>query len=294
MLAVLTVGVLSVSLAAIFVRLSMEAAATQSIGFSIFLAASRLIVSALILLPTWRNIKSAQVSTSAYYYASAAGICLAFHFATWISSLAFTSIAASTTIVTTNPIWVGLLSRWWFREKLSKQAIIGIAIALSGGILIGLSDLNLTNSNSNPLLGDLLALVGAWMASLYLILGSQAQRQGLSISHYIAIAYSSAAIVLLPLPFLFQVSYWGYPSQVYLYIFLMAIFSQLIGHTSFNWAIRWISPTFVTLSLLFEPIVSSWLGFMIFSEKPTALIFLGGAILLIGVAITVLDRVKTN
>ena len=287
---VLFIGVLAVSLAAIFVRLSMEASAQNSLNFSLFLAASRLIVSAIILLPAWRKIKQLPVSPSAYYYAIAAGVCLAFHFATWISSLAFTSIAASTTLVTTNPIWVGLLSRFWLKEKLSKQSIIGIVIALAGGILIALSDTHTNNSYKNPILGDILALLGAWMASLYIILGSQAQQKGLSLSQYIAIAYSSAAIVLLPLPLLFQGNYFGYPSRVYLYVLLMAIVSQLIGHTSFNWAIRWISPTFISLTLLLEPIASSWLGFILFAEIPSLLVFIGGLIVLLGVGISVLGK----
>ncbi|MGF1540136.1 MAG: DMT family transporter [Pleurocapsa sp.] len=287
---VLSIGVLAVSMAAIFARLSMEAGGKQSIDFSLFLAASRLVIAALILLPTWRKIPQLQVSPSAYYYAIAAGICLALHFATWISSLAFTSIAASTTLVTTNPIWVGLLSRWWLKEKLSQQSILGIAIALTGGILIALGDADSSSSYSNPILGDILALVGAWMASLYIILGSQAQQQGLNLSNYIAIAYSSAAIILLPLPLLFQGSYLGYPLIVYLYVLLMAIVSQLFGHTSFNWALRWISPNLISLTLLLEPITSSWLGFIIFNEIPSRLVFIGGLILLTGVGISLLGK----
>ena len=289
---VLSIGVLAVSMAAIFVRLSMEASGNNSIDFSLFLAASRLIISAIILLPTWKNIKQLPVNPTAYYYAIAAGVCLAFHFATWISSLAFTSIAASTTLVTTNPIWVGLLSRWWLREKLSKQTTIGIVIALAGGILIALGDTNTNNSYSNPILGDILALVGAWMASLYIILGSQAQQTGLNLSNYIAIAYSSAAIVLLPLPLLFQGSYLGYPDQVYFYVLLMAVVSQLIGHTSFNWAVRWIAPTFISLTLLLEPIASSCFGFILFEEIPPLLVFIGGLILLSGVGISLLGKKK--
>lgn len=287
---VLSIGILAVSMAAIFARLSMEAWGKQGIDFTLFLAASRLLISALILLPTWRKLSQLQVTSTAYYYAIAAGICLALHFATWISSLAFTSIAASTTLVTTNPIWVGLLSSWWLKEKLSRQSILGIIIALTGGILIALSDADSSGSYSNPMLGNMLALIGAWMASLYIILGSQARKQGLNLSSYIAIAYSSAAIVLLPLPLLFQGSYLGYPPIVYLYVLLMAIVSQLIGHTSFNWAVRWISPNLISLTLLLEPIASSWLGFIIFNEIPSLLVLIGGLILLTGVGISLLGK----
>lgn len=287
---ILSVGIVAVSMSAIFVRLAMAAGGKSTIDFSLFLAASRLIIAALLLLPAWRNIPQLQVNPVAYYYAIAAGVCLAFHFATWISSLAFTSIAASTTLVTTNPIWVGLLSRWWLKENLSQQSIWGIVIALTGGMLIAFGDANFSNSYSNPILGDILALVGAWMASLYIILGSQAQQQGLSLSNYVAISYSGAALILFPLPLLFQGSYTGYPNQVYVYVFLMAVVSQLIGHTSFNWAIRWIAPISISLILLLEPIVSSALGLVLFSEIPPLLVFIGGFILLVGVAISLLGK----
>ncbi|MEY2831926.1 MAG: hypothetical protein RLZZ574_1184, partial [Cyanobacteriota bacterium] len=200
-LLVVLIGIIGVSLAAIWVRLAVNSVVDtvmvdNQVGFSLFLAASRMILAAIILLPTWKNLKL-RVKPAAYYYAIAAGLCLAIHFATWITSLAYTSIAASTVLVTTNPIWVGLFSWWWYREKLGFWGVIGIAIALCGGVIIAIADSGNAgsyNSYSNPILGDLLALIGAVMSSLYIIFGSQAQRQGLSTSSYIAIAYSTAAL----------------------------------------------------------------------------------------------------
>lgn len=290
---ILAIGVLAVSTAAIFIRLSMQAAGIRGVGFSLFLAASRLSLAAIILLPAWKNLKFDRLSPAAYYYATAAGTCLALHFASWISSLSFTSIAASTTLVTTNPIWVGLISWLWLKEKSSKLTLIGISVATIGGILIALADSELgRENNNNPALGNFLALIGAWMASLYLLLGRQAQREGLNINAYIAIAYSTAAIILLPLPLLFGSSYLGYPNLVYLYIFLMAILAQLVGHTSFNWSVRWISPTLVSLVLLFEPLIASFLGWLVFGEIPHALVCAGAVILITGVAVTVFDAKK--
>ncbi len=280
-------------MSAIFVRLLMTTAGRQDVGFSLFIAASRLIIAAVILLPTWSKIKPETITPSASLLAIAAGICLGLHFATWITSLAFTSIAASTTLVTTNPIWVALLTRWWFQERLSRRATVGIGVALAGGMVIAFSNNNI-DSSSNPLLGNILALLGAWMASLYLVLGGQAQRQGLRVNAYIAIAYTSAAVFLLPLPLLFSTGYLDYSRKVYLYLLLMAIISQLIGHTSFNWALRWISPTFIALSLLCEPVVSSYLGLIVFAEIPSLLTIVGGAILLSGVGITAINRSAKN
>lgn len=293
---ILVVGVFAISMAAIFIRLAIASSGIQNIGFSLFIAASRLTIASLILLPAWRNLQPTQLTPGAIQYGLAAGVCLAIHFATWITSLSFTSIAASTTLVTTNPVWVAILSWLWYKEKPTKPTIIGIAIAFTGGILIASGDTNITISN-NPLFGNFLALIGAWMVSFYLLFGREAQRRGLSLGSYVAVAYSTGALILLPLPLIFGSTYFGYPVVVYLYIFLMAITSQLIGHTTINWALGWISPTFVTLAILFEPIGSSILGYLIFQEMPGLLILIGAIIMLIGVALAVLgakEKAVTN
>ena len=285
-LLVVVIGIIGVSLAAIWVRLAVDTVMVDSqVGFSLFLAASRMILATIILLPTWKNLKLDRSQAQANYYAIAAGLCLAIHFATWITSLAYTSIAASTVLVTTNPIWVGLLSWWWYREKLSLQGIIGIGIALFGGVIMAIADSNINGSYSNPILGDVLALIGAVMSSLYMIFGSQAQRRGLDTGSYVAIAYFTAALCLFPLPFLFKVSYLGYQGKVYLYVCLMAIMSQIIGHTSLNWSMRWISPTVISLSLLFEPVIASLVGAIVFTEVPSINLLLGGLIILGGIGV---------
>lgn len=286
--AILTMGVFAVSTAAIFIRLSIAAAQVRGVGFSLVLAALRLTLASLILLPAWRSIQLMPPRREAWGYAVAAGGFLAVHFATWITSLSYTSIAASTTLVTTNPVWVALLSWLWFKETPTRKTIFGIAIALFGSIIIALGGTDTAASGANPLLGDGLALVGAWAASLYFLLGREAQRHGMGIGGYVAVAYSFSALVLLPLPFIFGTSYAGYPSAVYVYVFLMALLSQAIGHTSCNWAVRWISPTIVTLAILLEPVSASLLGYLIFGELPTVLVLLGAVIILAGVAIAVL------
>lgn len=290
-LLVVVIGIIGVSLAAIWVRLAIETVLPDNkVGFSLFLAASRMILAAIILLPTWKNLKLDRAKPAAYYYAIAAGLCLAIHFATWITSLAYTSIAASTVLVTTNPIWVGLFSWWWYGEKLSLQGIIGIALALCGGLIMAIADSGNGGSYSNPILGDLLALIGAVMSSLYIIFGSQAQRRGLDTGNYVAIAYSTAAFCLLPLPFLFGASYFGYEGKVYLYICLMAVMSQVIGHTSLNWSVRWISPTVISLSLLFEPVVASLTAAIVFQEIPSTDLLLGGLVILWGIGVFINEQ----
>jgi drug/metabolite transporter (DMT)-like permease len=121
--------------------------------------------------------------------------------------------------------------------------------------------------------------------SFYFLLGRAAQQKGLGIGRHAVLAYSIAALVLMPLPTLFQTSYLGYPPTVYLCILLMALFPQLIGHTSFNWAVRWTSPTLVTLVILAEPVGSSLLAFLLFQENPGVSVFLGAAVILLGVGV---------
>ncbi len=287
---VLVAGVFAVSTAAIFIRLAIASAGVRGVGFSLFLSASRLAIASLLLLPAWRNLKPSQLSPGALRYAAAAGICLAVHFATWITSLSFTSIAASTTLVTTNPVWVALLCWLWFKEKLTRLTVIGIGVAFVGGVLIALEDTGAVSAGNNPALGNFLALVGAWMASLYFLLGREAQRRGLGIGSYVVVAYSTGALVLLPLPLIVGSNYVGYPVAVYLYILLMAVLSQVVGHTTLNWAVRWISPTLVTLAILFEPVGSSFLGYLIFNEVPGLLVLVGAGVLLSGVAIAIAGR----
>jgi drug/metabolite transporter (DMT)-like permease len=285
---ILTAGVLAVSTSAILIRLCFTAAQENGVGFSLFIAASRLTLASLFLLPAWVRLRPTTVPTVAYYYAGAAGACLALHFATWITSLSLTSIAAATTLVTTNPIWVALICWLWFQEKPTKLTVIGMIIALLGGVMIALGDGKIQGENTNFLGGDFLALAGAWTVSFYLLLGREAQRHGLGVGSYSAIAYTTAAVLLLPLPLLFGSGYLDYPNLVYGWVLLMAILPQLVGHTSFNWSIRWLSPTVVTLAVLGEPIASSLLGWLIFAEIPSLSVLGGGIILLLGVATAVI------
>ncbi|GAB4292157.1 MAG: DMT family transporter [Oscillatoriaceae cyanobacterium] len=288
MFVVLAMAIAAVSTASIFIRWALEAAGERGVGFSLMLAASRLSLAALMLLPAWRRMQiRQQFNRAAWGYALGAGAFLALHFATWITSLAYTSIAASTTLVTTNPIWVSLISWVWFGEKISRKTTVGIAVAIVGSLLIGLAD-NSSGPASNPLLGNFLALAGSWTVSFYLLLGRESQRRGMNLGSYTAVAYTTAALILLPLPLSFGSSYTGYPASVYWSILLMALLPQLVGHTGINWAVSRISPTTVTLSILFEPLAASLMGYLVFGEVPPLQVIGGGLVLLAGVAVAAL------
>lgn len=282
----LTVGILASSTASVLVRLALEAAGTREVGFSLLMSALRLFFASLVLLPGFR-LPRARAGLS---FAALAGVFLALHFAFWITSLSFTSIAASTALVTTNPIWVTLFSWLFLKEPPTPLTLLGVGVALAGGLLIGLGDGG--GGGSSPALGNALALLGAMSVSAYFLLGREAQRRGLSILEYVRLAYPVAALVLLPLPPLFGTPYLGHPPMAYLWILLMALIPQLVGHTSFNWATRYVPPVLVTLVILLEPVGASLLGFLLFGEFPGARVLLGAGVLLLGVALAVLGGRK--
>lgn len=289
---ILAVGTLAASTSAIIIRFAFAAADVQGAGFSLVLAASRLTVASLMLLPAWRSFRGTSPTPQAIGFSVAAGLFLAVHFATWISSLSYTSVAASTSLVTTNPIWVALISWIWFKEKPAIATLVGIGFAITGSLVITIADAGTGGTGINPPLGNALALIGSIAVSIHFLLGRQAQRLGLSVTNHIVVTYATAALGLLPLPFLFGASYTSYSSTVYLCIALMAIFPQLVGHTSFNWAVRWISPTLVALTILAEPVGSGLLAFILFQENPGGLVILGGVIILMGVAIAALGATQ--
>ena len=279
---VLSIGVFAISTAAIIIRLATASAELRGTGFSLFLAASRLTIAALIMLPAWQGLHR-DLTVKSIAYSVLAGVFLGLHYATWITSLSYTSIAASTTLVTTSPAWVALISWFWFKEKPSLFTIIGISITIIGGILIGLDGIVMNAKGSHVLWGNFLALVGSWTISIYFLLGREAQRQGLGTPLYAAIAYSAAAFILLPLPQFFATPYLGYSPAVYAYTILLALLPQLIGQTSLNWAVTQISPTIVTLVIMLEPVVASFFGYLLFGELPSSYAIVGSLILLIGV-----------
>lgn len=284
-MAVLVIGVLAVSTAAVLIRLAMDSAQAEGVSFSLVLAALRLGLAAVALVPLWGRMAKSPVSRRSLGLALAAAACLAFHFATWTTSLSYTSIAASTTLVTTNPLWIALFSRLWLGEKLTRSTLLGGSIALLGSLGIGWGSTH--SLASHPVLGNTLALIGAWCVSGYFLLGREAQRAGMGIKVYVTIAYTGAALLLIPLPLLWGATYTGFPPLVYLYIGLLALIPQLIGHTSLNWATRWLSPTLVSLAVLFEPVAASWLAYLWFGENPGGSVIGGGALVLTGVAIAV-------
>lgn len=281
---VLLAGVLIASTAAIMI--------TAAIGMGIpplTVAAGRIALASLILTPiAWgrsaRELR--EVSRRDLALAIAAGVCLAAHFATWISSLAYTSVASSTALVTTNPVFVALATWLIFRERLGAGTWAGVLLTVGGSLLIGLSDSG-GGHGSAPLLGDALALLGAMTVSGYFLLG-RLLRARLALLPYIWLVYTTAAVGLLIVMALAGQSLLGLPPAGYLLILGLAVGPQLLGHTAFNWAIKYLSPTLVTVAILGEPIGSATLALVIFRQPLLPLQLVGGAVLLLGIAVATL------
>jgi len=272
---ILAAGVVAVSLAAIFIRLADAP--------GVVVAAYRMLLASLILLP-WSipALSRTPLTRHNALYAILAGVLLGAHFATWITSLSYTTVAASVALVSTHPLWVALFS-WLFLKAAPALAVIfGVLLTVWGAAMIGFGDLG---GGGAPLIGNALALLGAIAAAGYLLLGRAAQRRGLSLTAYVGVAYGVAALVLLPLPLLFGLPY-RYPLESLIWIALLALIPQLVGHTSFNYALRSMNPTTVATVILLEPIGAGLLAIAVFGETPSALTAIGALILVAGVILT--------
>lgn len=289
---VLTAGVTAASTAAIFIRLGYDAGESLGdVGLGLAMAALRLFFAGLLLAPVWyRTRHEARPEQGANWFAIGAGVFLAIHFASWIPAFAFTSIAAATTIATSSPVWVAILLWLWRGEVPGRLTMAGIGVAIGGSVILAIGDAGGTGAGSNPLLGDALALAAALGFSFYFLLGQEAQRRGLSVSRYVAIAYATGALSLLPIPFITGPGYGELPGMVIFFGLMLALVPQLVGHTSFNWAVRWITPTIVTLVILLEPVGATILGMAIFQEIPGWIVLGGAVVLLGGVALAVVGR----
>ncbi len=271
-------GVFAASTAAIVIRFAQREAPSLSI------AAWRLTLAALLLMPfvlTRHRDELARLTRPELLRAGGAGFFLALHFAAWISSLEFTSVAASAVLVATTPLFVGLSSPLFLQERVAPLMLVGILVAIVGSAVIGLDAIG---GGSAPLWGDLLSLVGAACAAGYMMIGRTLRRK-LPLLTYVSVVYGVAAVVLLTIALLGHQPLGGFSLGTYGWFLYLALGPQLVGHTSYNWALRYLSATYVTVALLSEPISSSLLAWLLLQAPPTLLEVLGGTLILLGIAI---------
>ena len=271
----LGIGVLAVSTASTLIRLAQVTLSPLAV------AAWRLTLASLILSPfalmrcrdEWRTL-----SRREWGLLIVSGLLLAVHFAGWITSLALTSVAAAIFLVSTSPLFVALLSYLLWREKIARSTLIGMLIALAGVTVIGLDDLAL---GTHRLRGDVLALLGALTVAGYLLIG-QRLRVRLSLLGYVFPVYAIAAVALMAFALLLSTPLTGYAPSSWLWLLLLALIPQLIGHSSLNWALRDLPATYVSLVTLAEPLCSTLLAWWVLGETPASMALLGGVLVLSG------------
>jgi len=285
------IAILAVSTASIFIRFAQNDGAP-----SLVIAALRLTFATLILAPialTKHREELKRFTLNEILLGAFSGIFLALHFATWISSLEYTSVASSVVFVSTGPLWVALLSPMLLKEHLARTAIVGLALSLAGGTIIGLSDACVWNHGlscaplqdvlqGRAMFGNFLALAGAWTVTGYLIIGRKL-RVNISLVPYIFMVYGFAAIALIIIMFASGNSPLGYAPKTYGWIFWLAALPQLIGHSTYNWALKYMPAALVAVTTLGEPIGSAILAFFILSETPTLATMVGGVFILAGI-----------
>jgi drug/metabolite transporter (DMT)-like permease len=277
----LPIGIVAISTASIFIKLC-EAPV-------LIIATYRMMLASLMLMPfacykkTWRGWKRSEMG-----WVFLSGLFLSLHFAFWIASLKYTSVASSVVLVTTHPIFVGIGSWLFLKERIGMNLVLGIALSVLGSELISYGDMSLSKE---ALMGDGFALLGAIAASGYLLVGRKMRKEQDLLS-YIFPVYSTAGLILILLSLIFEKSFFGYSPSTYFFLFLLALIPQLIGHTTLNWALKYLPASMVAISILGEPIGSTIWAYFILGEGLSMWKVLGGVLIFAGILITLKKTFK--
>jgi len=281
----LSISIISVSSAAIFIRLI--SADALSIAFYRLLF-TFLLITPFVFFSKKTRSELLKISTKNFLIMVLIGLILAFHFAFWISSLDHTSVASSVILVTAHPILVGPVSHFLLKEKLSFLNSFGIIISVTGVIILvfGNSD-PFSGIQGSTFYGNILAILGGVMAGLY-ILGGRKLRKNISVSSYAFVVYAFGAMFLFVICLFFESELVNINLHDFQLIFLMALISGILGHTLYNWSLEHIRASVASVFLLGEPVGSTFFAAIIpsISEIPTIYTVIGGGIILSGIYLT--------
>lgn len=271
---VLAIGALAVSSSAILVKLASAPAPV--------IAFYRLFFSVLLMLPIflWKYRSELRlISKKDWYLSVIAGVFLAFHFILWFESLNYTSVTSSTVLVALQPVFAFIGTYFIFKEKIGLGAILSTILALAGSLIISWGDFQISGM---ALFGDLLAIVSCIMVTIYLLFG-QMVRKRLSLITYTFVVYSISAITLFLYVVILRYPLVSYSNSDWMYFLLLAIVPTLLGHTLFNWSLKWVSTSTISVSILFEPVGAAILAYFILSEKVILTQIMGGVIIVTGI-----------
>lgn len=265
----LAVGVLGASVSAIFV---VYAEGAHPMAISFWRCAAGAAVLAPFAAKRLRRLEWPQVKLPAL-----AGLFLAAHFATWITSLELTTVAASVLLVTSSPAFVALMAWWLFGERLRSVAWLGIVLTAAGTALVAGGDLSGAEFE-----GNLLALAGAVTVGVYMLVG-QVSRRELGILEYSVVTYGVAGALLLLSSVAVGAELWGYDAQTWWALVGLLIGPQLLGHTVLNYVLKDLGATTVAVAVMAEPLIAAILALMLFGQVPPLVIYPGAAAILTGI-----------
>jgi len=272
------VGMISVSFASIFVRLSTSP--------PLVIATYRLGIASMILCPLTlyvgglRGIMKLRIEEILRLIV--VGVVLAVHFGSWITSLNYTSVASSVIIVNVSPIFVAVMSYFILQEKISLKAGLGVALAFLGASIIAIGD---ADFGQGSIQGDAYAFLGALMLAIYILSGRRI-RQRLSLLSYVFPVYSTCAATLTISCLAMKIPLYPYPTNEYLIFTALAVIPTIFGHTLYNWALKYFEAPIIAVSFLGEPIGSTLLAMLILNEFPRPLTIIGGIFIFTGIYLT--------
>lgn len=288
-LLVLGVAILAISWGAIFVRWTTAPSTVT--------AFYRVLFTWLPLLPIglwYYRTDFFAIRSRDFVFGVFAGVALALHFATWFESLEWTSVAASVTLVQSQPIFVAIGAVLLLNERVTKRMAVGILIAIAGMAAMSIGELMQTTPvGSAPGLGNTLALIGALMAAWYVLAG-RSLRQRISIIPYVLIVYGACTVTLGVFVLLEGHGFTGYTESDWLLFMALAAGPGLLGHTLINWTLKYLESSVVSVSLLAEPIGATLLALVFLVEFPSPATIVGGVIVLGGIYLTAIERSRIN
>ncbi len=278
------VGVVGVSFASIFIRLSGAP--------PLVIAAYRMGIASMILFPTalyeggFRELR--ELGGEEFLGLTAVGLVLAAHFGFWTTSLSYTSVASSVILVNLSPVFVAVASHFFFQEKVNPRMGFGIVLAFVGVSIIAVGDAGFGETN---LQGVIYALVGALTLAIYLLSGRRI-RQRLSLFSYVFPVYSTCAVSLMASCWVMAIPLYPYTPKEYLLFTALAVIPTIFGHTLYNWALKYVEASITAVSLLGEPVGATLLAIAILNEVPSPITLVGGTLTLTGIFITAKFRAQ--
>lgn len=278
-------GLVTFSFSPILVRLAAEAP-----GMAI--ATWRTLIAAAVLAPfAFVNARSeiAAFTRRDLLLIGTAGVVLGLHFVTWIESLYHTTVASASVLVTTSPIFLAILGYLFLRERLSVPVTISIVLAVGGAAMLGLGDAGATGTAGAPLLGNSLALSSSLVFSVYLLFGRVVRRKTSWLA-YVFPLYAVTALTVFLMAVILGTPLVGYRAEFYLLCGAMALGPQVLGHGSFNYAIRYFPAALLGLISLVEPVGASIMAYFLFGEMPTLLSTTGMLVVLTAVSFAIVFR----